>query len=144
MSSIAILCIVSWRIFRIAMLNRTNPHAEPGHAFTELEQCLLDVLAPDKPSTPRYRYIVKLARLSGFLARTHGLPPGNTVMWRELSRLTDIALGIMMGLKLCVFKGFARTRAISRPAREIYFLPSTHATRFLSESGCVLPLNFQL
>ena len=76
------------------MLNRTNPHADPGHGFTELEQYVLDELAPDKPSTPRYRsldrYIVKLAR-------THGLLPENTIMWRGLYRLTDIELGIMMG-----------------------------------------------
>jgi hypothetical protein len=94
------LCIVSWRIFWITMLNRTNPHADPGRAFTDLEQYLPNEMAPDKPSTPRYRsldhYIVKLARLRGYLARTHDPPPGNTVMWRGLSRLTDIELGIMI------------------------------------------------
>jgi hypothetical protein len=42
--------------------------------------------------------------------REHGLadislvridpPPGNTVIWRGLSRLTDIVLGIMIGVQL--------------------------------------------
>jgi len=36
----------------------------------------------------------------GYLARANDPPPGNTVMWRGLSRLTDIALGAMVGVKL--------------------------------------------
>ncbi|MGB6690343.1 MAG: transposase [Terracidiphilus sp.] len=38
----AILCIVSWRIFWITMLNRTDPEASPDDAFTQLDQYLLD------------------------------------------------------------------------------------------------------
>jgi hypothetical protein len=86
------------------MLNRTNPAAPPNEAFTELDQYLLDELLPDKPlNSPNpslARYITKLARLGGYLARSHDPPPGNTVIWRGLSRLTDIELGIMIGAKL--------------------------------------------
>jgi hypothetical protein len=71
---IAILCIISWRIFWITMLNRTNPAAPPNEAFTELDQYLLDELLPDKPlNSPNpslARYITKLARLGGYLARS--------------------------------------------------------------------------
>ncbi|MGY4622983.1 hypothetical protein [Bradyrhizobium sp. USDA 4486] len=35
----------------------------------------------------------------GYLARASNPPPGNTVMWRGLSRLTDIALGAMVGVE---------------------------------------------
>ena len=38
-------------------------------------------------------YLTKLARLGGYLARAADPPPGNTVIWRGLSRLTDIKLG---------------------------------------------------
>jgi len=38
-------------------------------------------------------YIVKLARLGGYLARAGDPPPGNKVMWRGLCRLTDIQVG---------------------------------------------------
>jgi Transposase DDE domain len=38
---IAILTILSWRIFWITMLNRTRPEAAPTEAFTELDQYLL-------------------------------------------------------------------------------------------------------
>ena len=101
---IAILTILSWRIFWITMLNRTRPDALPEEAFTDLDQYLLDELVPNKRSTPATpslgHYIVKLARLGGYLARTHDPPPGNTVIWRGLSRLTDIELGIMIGAQL--------------------------------------------
>ena len=86
------------------MLNGTEPQALPDAAFTELDQYLLDELVPDRPAkhpaAALAHYIVKLARLGGYLARTHDPPPGNTVIWRGLPRLTDIELGIMIGAKL--------------------------------------------
>jgi hypothetical protein len=91
---IAILCILNWRIFWITMLNRSQPEASPDKAFTEVDQYLLDELLPDKPAShpaaSLSHYIMKLARLGGYLARAHDPPPGNTVIWRGLSRLTDI------------------------------------------------------
>jgi hypothetical protein len=97
---VAILCILSWRIFWITMLNRTSPRASPNEAFTELDQYILDELLPDKHPAPREpsiaHYVLKLARLGGYLARAHDRPPGNTVIWRGLSRLSDIELGIMI------------------------------------------------
>jgi hypothetical protein len=101
---IAILCILSWRIFWITMQNRTSPEAPPASAFTELDLYLLDELGPTGPvEYHRSRlgnYIVKLARLGGYLDRAHDPPPGNTVIWRGLSRLTDVELGIMIGAQL--------------------------------------------
>lgn len=40
-----------------------------------------------------FSYLIKIARLGGYLARAKDPPPGNIVMWRGLSRLTDITLG---------------------------------------------------
>ena len=86
------------------MLNRTSRHASPDEAFTELDQYLLDELMPNQTSEKREaglgHYIVKLARLGGYLARSHDPPPGKTVVWRGLTRLTDIELGIMIGVQL--------------------------------------------
>jgi hypothetical protein len=42
-------------------------------------------------------YLTKIAKLGGYLARANDPPPGNTVVWRGLSRLTDIALGASIG-----------------------------------------------
>ena len=51
-------------------------------------------LEQSSPSKTLSSYLIKLARLGGYLARTsEDPPPGNTAMWRGLSRLSDIALG---------------------------------------------------
>jgi hypothetical protein len=99
---LSILCILSWRIFWITMSNRVAPEASPLLALTPLEVDLLDRLVKDKPSKIRQRkrlstYLTKIARLGGYLARASDAPPGNLVMWRGLSRLTDIELGFLIG-----------------------------------------------
>jgi hypothetical protein len=62
---------------------------------------LLDHLIADKDEASNRRSIsrciVKIARLGGYLARASDPPPGNIVMWRGLSRLTDIELGVIAG-----------------------------------------------
>ncbi len=70
-------------------------------AFTSLEIKLLDRLVADKHDTDersRYlsTYLTKLARLGGYLARSSDPPPGNMLIWRGLSRLTDIHLGFLL------------------------------------------------
>lgn len=95
---IAVFCILSWRVFWMTMINRSAPNADPGIALTETETRLLDQLVPDKGGRqPHERtlssYLIKVARLGGYLARNSDPPPGNTVMWRGLSRLADLKLG---------------------------------------------------
>ncbi len=89
----------------MTMINRTAPDLSPKIAFTDLELWLLDKLVENKPGVDRQRksltsYLNKLARLGGYLARAHDPPPGNMVMWRGLSRLTDIELGAIIGAQL--------------------------------------------
>lgn len=102
---IAVFCILSWRVFWMTMINRCSPNAEPGLALTEMETKLLDQLVPDKSyCRPREKtlssYLTKIARLGGYLARASDPPPGNTVMWRGLSRLTDIKFGATLNAGL--------------------------------------------
>lgn len=102
---VAILCILSWRIFWMTMANRSEPKAIPQAAFTALELYLLDTLIRDKEEARKRRkslseYLIKLARLGGYLARAHDPPPGNKVIWRGLTRLTDIELGAIIGAQL--------------------------------------------
>ena len=100
---IAVLCILSWRVFWMTMLNRSAPNALPTLALTVTEIGVLDRLINDKPPPRRKtlsHYLTKIARLGGYLARAHDPPPGNTVMWRGLSRLTDILLGATVGEEL--------------------------------------------
>ena len=101
---VAVFCILSWRVFWMTMLNRSAPDALPTLALTATEIALLDRLVKDKTPSTRRRtlshYLTKIARLGGYLARANDPPPGNTVMWRGLSRLTDIALGAMVGAEI--------------------------------------------
>ena len=95
---LAVFCILTWRVFWLTMLNRAKPNLEPALVLTVLETNILDRLIPDPTADPSPAktlslYLIKIARLGGYLARTKDPPPGNIVMWRGLSRLNDIALG---------------------------------------------------
>ena len=100
---ISVFCILSWRIFWMTMINRSGPDEPPNLALTNIEIGLLDRLVKDRKSPPRKtlsHYLTKIARLGGYLARASDPPPGNMVMWRGLSRLTDIELGALIGAKI--------------------------------------------
>jgi len=100
---IAVFCILSWRVFWMTMLNRSTPDALPTLALTATEIAVLDRVVDANSKVRRKtisHYLVKIARLGGYLARANDPPPGNTVMWRGLSRLTDIALGALAGAEI--------------------------------------------
>jgi hypothetical protein len=102
---LSIQCILGWRIFWLTMINRAVPNASPDIAFTSLELRLLDQLVKEKkhqkaPPLSLSLCLIKLARLGGYLARSHDPPPGNMVVWRGLSRLTDIQVGFLLGAQL--------------------------------------------
>jgi hypothetical protein len=100
----SILCIVSWRIFWMTMMNRALPDVPATLALTQTEADLLDRLVVDKRnavgSGDLSYYLNKIARLGGYLDRAHDAPPGNTVMWRGLTRLIYIELGFNIGTEL--------------------------------------------
>lgn len=102
---IAVFCVLSWRIFWMTMMNRVAPTASPLVALTRLETRLVDTLIPSRPAEQRResrlsRYLTKIARLGGYLARAKDPPPGNIVMWRGFARLMDIELGFILGARL--------------------------------------------
>ena len=95
---IAVFCILSWRILWLAMVHRIAPKAKPETTFTTDEIDMLNLLVKDTGNRKTHAdtlafYIVKLARLGGYLARARDPPPGIIVIWRGLSRLADIRLG---------------------------------------------------
>ena len=100
---LAVFCIIGWRVFWLTMVNRANPEAPPEKVFTPTEIEILDRLAGNKPSVPKTpapkrkrtvsHYLAEIAKLGGYLARANDPPPGNMVIWRGLTRLTDIQLG---------------------------------------------------
>ena len=81
----------------MTMIKRTLPNEKASLAFTSLEMKILDRLVETRPKDSTKKnisdYVGKLARLGGYLARSGDSPPGNSVMWKGLSRLTDIEIG---------------------------------------------------
>jgi hypothetical protein len=102
---IAIYCIISWRIFWLTMLNRATPHAPARIAFTENEIKIMDKLIRSKTHAAAPKtiadYLRKLAMLGGYLGRAKDAPPGNTVIWRGLTRLVDIQVGFDLAGDTC-------------------------------------------
>lgn len=99
----ALCCILSWRIFWMTMINRSDPTAPPALALTDIEMRLLDHLVRDQTNTPPRgvsRYLFKIARLGGYLGRKNDPPPGNKLMWKGFTRLVDIVLGATAGAEL--------------------------------------------
>ncbi len=89
----------------MTMINRCSPDSPAKLALTDGEINLLDYLVKsnnDKQSENKKLsdYITKIAKLGGYLARASDPPPGNIVMWRGLSRLTDIELGFNLAIKV--------------------------------------------
>ncbi len=80
----------------MTMLNRAQPSLAPTTALTPTEMCILDELKPGDNATVS-DYILKIAKLGGYLARASDPPPGNMVMWRGLTKLNDIHLGFLLG-----------------------------------------------
>jgi hypothetical protein len=102
---ISVFCILSWRIFWMTMMNRCCENSSPKFALTEIETHLLDkVIQKDVRSVHKNLsyYLLKIAKLGGYLARTSDPPPGNIVMWRGLARLTDIQLGFNLAMHIIV------------------------------------------
>jgi hypothetical protein len=93
---IAIYCIVSWRIFWLCMINRTDHDAPASLVFTKTEQRILDHIDPKPPGHINHtvsHYLLAVARLGGYLSRARDRPPGNMVLWRGFNRLIDVHLG---------------------------------------------------
>jgi hypothetical protein len=81
---LALFCIIAWRILWLTLAHRANPGAAPQTALSERE-CRRGNTAA---------YTRKLTRLGGYLGRSRDPPPGIAVLWRGLSRLADIELGM--------------------------------------------------
>ena len=86
------------------MLNRAAPGLAATLALTAIE-IGSSIASSTKTKSRRQKtlsyYLIKLARLGGYFARANDPPPGNTVMWRGVSRLTDIELGFIIEARIC-------------------------------------------
>jgi len=93
---LAMLCAIGWRVFWLTMMNRATPEAPAEVALTKTEIEIPDGMAgtTGPPARPTVSHdLLAIAKLGGDLAREKDPPPGNLVVWRGLSRLTDIHIG---------------------------------------------------
>jgi hypothetical protein len=99
---ISIYCILAWRIFWMTMMQRETDEVSPKAGLTETEIKTLDYLKPDSKKSKKNlsNYILKIAKLGGYLARASDPYPGNKVIWKGMERLADILIGVEVGMKL--------------------------------------------
>ena len=102
MKIISIFCILSWRIFWMTMINRITPNASPKLILTQEEIDFIDTVdckVNERCKKVISRYIQKIAKLGGYLARSHDPPPGNMVIWRGMRKLNDMLKGYRLARK---------------------------------------------
>ena len=85
------------------MINRTAPETPAEQALTRTEMKILEQLSKGDPPDQKALsfYIIEIAKIGGYLARGNDPPPGNTIMWRGISRLNDIHLGFELRHEIC-------------------------------------------
>lgn len=96
---------MSWRVLWFTMRACIAPEIPPTAALTQQEIEILDQMVSNAGNRQATLgslnfYLIELARLGGCLARASDPPPGSAVVWRGLSRLTDIRLGTEMAATL--------------------------------------------
>jgi hypothetical protein len=101
--ALAVYTVVAWRLLFLTYKARVHPEESCEPILEEQEwqamSCFLEktTTPPTKPPTI-HQAVRMLARLGGFLGRTHDENPGVKVIWRGLRRLDDITQAY------CIFK----------------------------------------
>lgn len=91
---LAIANIVAWRLLWLTYLARIDPLSPCTVALSDSQWRVLHLLShptlplPDQPPSLQ-EAVLAIAKLGGFLARTHDGAPGIKVLWRGWQRLAD-------------------------------------------------------
>lgn len=100
---ISLCAVISWKVFWLNMLNRTNPKTDSKHVLSKTERNVLNAYQiqrePGWKGKSITDYLIVIAKIGGFLNRKSDWPPGNIVTWRGVSRLNDIIIGFNLGAK---------------------------------------------
>lgn len=95
---------IDWKLVTGLLSEPAGGQSKVELPLSSIERYLLDQLVPDRigsvPNNTLSFYLTKLARLGGYLTRAKDPPPGNLVIWRGTTRLTDIQLGFILGTQL--------------------------------------------
>jgi hypothetical protein len=94
---IALFCVIAWRIFWLAHIQRANPSAPAEVALTQAE---IGTLRSLKRFTGRFQQstamtvrqaVIAIACLGGYLNRKNDPPPGAITVWRGWQRLASMS-----------------------------------------------------
>ena len=95
---LALIAVVSWRIFFVTMSARAKPDSAPDSVLTAAEITALNRIDASR-TRPRLKtptlaaYLLQIAMMGGYPARTNDLPPGNLFVCRGMTRLHGIPVG---------------------------------------------------
>lgn len=95
-NALAVYSIIAWRILWITYEARETPEAPctvvlQDHEWKALYCMVNKVPVPTKTTPTLKEAVLLIAKLGGFLARKSDGDPGVIVLWRGMSRLSDIA-----------------------------------------------------
>lgn len=94
--AIAINLVIAWHIMVMTLLGREVPELPAEVLFSDLEIEVLQAYAHAhrlKPPTNLGETVRLVARLGGYLGRTHDPPPGHQLMWYGYRTLTSMCDG---------------------------------------------------
>ena len=94
--SIAINLVIAWRIMLMTLLGRETPELPAEVLFSDLEIEVLGAYAKKKGLRPPAQLgdaVRLVARIGGYLGRSHDPPPGHQLMWQGYSQLQLICEG---------------------------------------------------
>ena len=97
---IAMCCIVGWRLQWLTLLARESETFPETRVFVKSECLILKrtgKLCDEQVDMKVYLYA--LAKLDGYLNRTSNPPPGITVIWRGMRRLSELRQGYEMAFE---------------------------------------------
>lgn len=94
---IAIFIVLSWRVMYTMMLGRVCSEMSCGDLFEEAEWKSVCKILNKKKALPRKPpqlgdFVVMIATLGGYVAKTNGEPPGVKTMWKGMARMIDFAI----------------------------------------------------
>ena len=92
--AVAVRAVIAWRLAAMVMMGRETPELPAGVLFSDIEIMALADFAEDRrlpPPDDLGRAFVLMAVLGGYLSRSGGPPPGQTVIWRGYASLAVMA-----------------------------------------------------
>ncbi len=103
---LAVISIAAWRVFWITLISRVKPDGLISDFLTENEWKVLFVKFNPAKKLPNHppslqQVIIWIAKLGGFLARKGDGSPGITHIWRGLSKLADMMVGMRIYGNIC-------------------------------------------